>query len=87
MYKGTVYTQGGNNKLLFIGPFESYVSFSLFDIQARWVYKYILRQLPNEPPTREEMMKSVCEWQGRFATLDSIFAKITFQKDMLIVLA
>ncbi|KAH3735377.1 hypothetical protein DPMN_041904 [Dreissena polymorpha] len=87
MYKGTVYTQGGNNKLLFIGPFESYVSFSLFDVQARWVYKYILGQLPNEPSTREEMMKSVCEWQGRFATLDSIFAKITFQKDMLIMLA
>lgn len=37
LYKGTLYLDGGNNKLFYIGVQDQYYSFTLFDVIALWV--------------------------------------------------
>ena len=57
-YKGTVYTEGGNNKVLYIGIQDQYYTFTMFDAQAYWAVKYVLGEI--NLPDKATM---VADWQ------------------------
>lgn len=54
LYKGVVYTQGGDDKILYLGAFNNGYAFSMFDVQAFWALKYVLGIV--EIPSRNEML-------------------------------
>ena len=39
LYKGIVWTKGGNNKFLFVGAQNQFFTFPMFDNQALWIRK------------------------------------------------
>ena len=41
LYKGTVWVQGGNDKLLYLGTQDQYYASTMFDVQALWACHYI----------------------------------------------
>ena len=41
LFKGSLYLPGGNNKLFYVGIQNQYYSFTMFDVQAFWICKYV----------------------------------------------
>ena len=60
MYKGIIYTNGGNDKVLYLGRPTVIYTFSMFDVQAFWSAKYILGEI--KLPSKEEMEKQWHAW-------------------------
>ena len=60
LYKGTIYTEGGNNKMLYIGAQDQCYTFTMFDVQALWAVKYVseLLQVPGDKASM------VSDWQS-----------------------
>ena len=42
LYKGALWLKGGNNKLFYMGTQDQYYTFTMFDVQALWICKYVL---------------------------------------------
>ena len=59
LFKGTVWLNGGNDKVLYIGAQDQYYTYTMFDAQALWAVKYVLGmiQIPDKY-TMEEDWKS-----------------------------
>ena len=53
LYKGVVWTNAGNNKLLFAGSQDNYYTFSMFDVLGLWIVKLIEGEITL--PCKEEM--------------------------------
>ena len=64
LYKGTIYTQGGNNKCLYVGMQDQYYTYTMFDAQARWAMKYLVGdvKLPNSAEMEEDIKKWVTKY-------------------------
>ena len=41
LYKGSLWLKGGNNKLFYMGAQDQYYTFTMFDVQALWICKYV----------------------------------------------
>ena len=41
LYKGCLWLKGGNNKLFYMGVQDQYFTFSMFDVVASWICKYV----------------------------------------------
>ena len=54
LYKGLIYTHGGNDKVLYLGAFNNGYAFSMFDVQAFWALKYVLGIV--KIPCKNEML-------------------------------
>ena len=68
MYKGIVYTEGGNGKVLYLGRPTVIYTFTMFDVQAFWSAKYILNEII--APSKQEMEAQWKAWyQEGFETL------------------
>lgn len=83
LYKGIVFTKGGNNKLFYIGAQNQVYSMTYFDIIASWITKYIMGQLPGEPVTKAKMEADIATWLHRLSTVNSYDDAIDFQAAVL----
>ena len=63
LYKGTVWTEGGGGRLLYMGAQDQYYTFTMFDAQARWAVKYMAGHI--QMPPRDEALKDVKKWRER----------------------
>ena len=77
LYKGTVWIQGGNGKLLYLCTQDQYYTYSIFDVQALWACHYITGMF--KLPTHDEMLKHLEKWRKREATLNDFHNQIDMQ--------
>ena len=63
-YKSILWTRGGNNKVLYIGILNQIYSFTMFDVQAKWVVNYIMGEL--KLPDKQEMESDSRKWITRY---------------------
>ena len=63
LYKCTLWTQAGNNKVLYIGMQDQYYSYTMFDAQAKWAVNYITGEI--KLPDSETMEKDWKKWVAR----------------------
>lgn len=85
LYKGTVYTEGGNNKVLYIGAQDQYYTYTMFDVQAHWAVQYILGNI--KLPDRTAMVTDWKQWVKRNQELKDCHEEIDFQTDFTMDLA
>ena len=64
LYKGTIWTKGGNSRLMYIGAQNQFYTFTMFDIQALWALKYIIGDI--KVPSQEEMEEDWKTWRERY---------------------
>ena len=64
LYKSILWTRGGNNKVLYIGILNQIYSFTMFDVQAKWVVNYIMGEL--KLPDKQEMESDSRKWITRY---------------------
>ena len=64
LYKGTLWMNGGNNRLLYVGIQDQYYTYTMFDAQARWAVKYILGDvtLPDKSAMVADTEKWIAKW-------------------------
>lgn len=60
LYKGILWMNGGNNKLLYIGMQYNPLYFVTYDCQAVWATKFITGKI--QLPSREEMKADISNW-------------------------
>lgn len=83
LYKGALWLKGGNNKLFYMGTQDQYFTFTMFDVQALWICKYITGMLPNEPKSMNEMRQDEQKWVKRREGLVDCHADIDLQSDYM----
>jgi len=81
LYKGIVWQEGGNNKLLYVGAQDQYYTYTMFDIEGLWAVKLIEGEL--SLPSKEEMEKSWKSWVEREKNLKGCHDAIDFQSDFV----
>ena len=62
-YKGIVYTEGGNNKVLYCGIQDQYYTYTMFDAVALWAFKYVLGEI--KLPNKAAMVADWKKWVDR----------------------
>lgn len=85
LYKGTIFTPGGNNKMLYVGVQDQYYTYTMFDVQALWALKYVLGDI--KIPDKETMISSWKDWVDRNEKLKDCHEEINFQTDFVMDLA
>ena len=63
LYKSILWTQGGKNKVLYIGMLNQLYSFPMFDVQAKWAVNYITGKL--KLPDKKTMESDSKKWITR----------------------
>lgn len=63
LYKGVLFTEGGNNKVLYIGAQDQYYTFTMFDVQAHWAVRYVLGDI--DIKDNDDMRADWKTWVGR----------------------
>ena len=82
LYKGIVWQEGGNNKLLYAGVQDQYYTYTMFDVVGLWIAKYIMNDgisLP-DAATMDADWKA---WVARNKTLKDCMEEIDFQTDFV----
>ena len=82
LYKGTVWLNGGNGKLLYLGTQDQYYTFTMFDVQALWACRYITAQV--KTPPQKEMKEDAENWQEKVQKLKDCHDEIDFQTEFLL---
>jgi trimethylamine monooxygenase len=67
LYKGLVWTKGGNGKLLYVSTQDNYYTFTMFDAQAMWAVKLIQGEITL--PSQEEQE---AEWKPWYEKLQKV---------------
>ena len=83
LYKGVLFTAGGNNKLMYLGTQNQHFSMVMFDIQAQWALQYITGQL-EIPKTGQAFQDDITEWRSWLSSRDSKHSILDFQRDYII---
>ncbi|XP_060581894.1 trimethylamine monooxygenase-like, partial [Ruditapes philippinarum] len=78
-YKGLLYFMGEDSRLFYMGLQDQYYSYTMFDVEAQWICKYILGKLPNEPKSLSEMKENSKEWYEKRSKLKNAHDDIDFQ--------
>ncbi|XP_060586115.1 trimethylamine monooxygenase-like [Ruditapes philippinarum] len=81
LYKGVLWVNGGDNKLFYVGVQNQYFSFTMFDVQAVWVFMYINGKIKKK--SRGEMQKDIQKWVQRLPKLDTCDKAIDFQTEYM----
>jgi len=84
LYKGVVWTKGGNNKLLFAGSQDNYYTYSMFDVMGLWIVKLIEGEI--ELPSKEVMEEDWKKWVAKEALNKSCKDGAKFQTEYVDVL-
>ena len=85
LYKGVVWQEGGNNKLLYCGVQDQYYTYTMFVVCALWIVKYIEGEL--SLPDKETMQSNWQKWFNRNKALKNCHEEIDFQTDYVQELA
>ncbi|XP_063406050.1 trimethylamine monooxygenase-like [Mytilus trossulus] len=83
LYKGSLWLQGGNRKLFYMGVQHHCFTFTMFDAQGLWICRYITDTLSNKVKSYEEMKKEEQKWLKRCNSLKDIHEQIDFQADFI----
>ena len=86
LYKGTVYTEGGNNRVMYIGIQDQYYTFTMFDVQSLWALDYVRGKI-TLPGSQETMRADWKKWLDKLAALKDCHDEINFQTDFVMDLA
>jgi len=82
LFKGIVWLEGGNNKLLYAGVQDQYYTYTMFDVVGLWIAKYVMNDgisLP-DAATMEADWKA---WVARNKALKDCMEEIDFQTDFV----
>ena len=63
LYKNTLWIEGGNNKVMYIGAQDQLYTYTLFDVQGKWCVRYIMGDI--KLPSQAAMEKDVKKWNTR----------------------
>ena len=64
LYKGVVWQEGGNNKLLYCGVQDQCYTYTMFDVEALWALKYVLGEIAI--PVKDAMIADWKKWTERY---------------------
>ena len=67
-YKATLWLNGGNGKVLYMGAPYTIYTFTFFEAQASWACKYIMKEI--DVPSPDEMVADSEDWLKKFAKVD-----------------
>jgi len=84
LYKGVIYTKGGNNQMMYLGMQNQAFSFPMFDAQALWSLQYILKNIT--VPCEADMLKHIKIWSQREGEAKSVLDIIDLQNDYVLEL-
>jgi len=79
VYKGIVWQEGGNGKLLYCGVQDQYYTYTMFDVVALWAVKYIEGEITL--PDKNTMDCDWRAWVARNKALKDGHEEIDFQTD------
>jgi len=85
LYKGMVWTEAGNNKLLYCGVQDQFYTFTMFDVCAMWIVKLIEGELTL--PSKEIMEENWGSWVAKNKALKDADDEIKFQTEYVVELA
>lgn len=85
LYKGTVFTEGGCNRVMYIGVQDQYYTFTMFDVQAYWAIKYLTGKI--NLPGKNDMVEDWKTWVAKNKALKDCHEEINFQTDFVLDLA
>jgi len=85
LYKGMVWQEGGNNRLLYCGAQDQYYTYTMFDVCGLWAVKLILGDI--SLPDSEEREANWRGWVERNLALTDCHEEINFQTDFVLDLA
>jgi len=85
LYKGIVFTQGGNNKMLYIGTQDQCYTYTMFDVEALWALKYVLGDI--KLPDKSTMIADWKKWVERNNNLKDAHEVVNFQTEFVLELA
>jgi len=86
LYKGIVWTAGGNNKLLYCGAQDQYYTYTMFEVCALWIVKLIQGEM-SALPDKETMEADWAKWVARNKALKNADEEIDFQTDYVLDIA
>ena len=81
LFKGMVWQEGGNNKLLYAGVQDQYYTYTMFDVVGLWLAKYILKDI--SLPDKSTMDADWKTWVARNKELKDCNEEIDFQTDFV----
>lgn len=79
LYKGMVWTEGGDNKLFYLGAQNQAYTFTMFDICGLWAAKLIMGEI--SLPAKEDMERSWKHWEGKKDAIKNAPDAIDFQTE------
>jgi len=82
LYKGIVWTAGGNNKLLYAGTQDNYYTFSMFDVMGLWMVKLIQGEI--KLPSTEIMDEDWGRWVAREKQKKGYSDEVALQTDYVV---
>ena len=82
LYKGILWVNGGDNRLLYLGMQNQAWTFPMFDVQALWACKYIVGKL--QIPNKAAMLQSVDQWRKKHdANVKDAHTAVDFQTEYI----
>merc|ERR1712203_993033 len=84
LYKGMVWTAGGNNKLFYCGAQDQCYTYTMFEVCALWIVKLIEGEI--SLPSTAEMEADWKRWVARNKALKDADEQIDFQTDFVLKL-
>ena len=85
LYKGILWMNGGNERLLYLGSQNQAFTLAMFDVQAFWACKYITGLLT--VPDQKSMLQNIEYWKKKYEPVKDALGAINFQTDYVIDLA
>merc|ERR1712045_476628 len=79
LYKGIVWTKGGNNKLLYVSSQDNFYTYTMFDAQALWAVKLIQGEM--SLPPLEQMIKEWKIWKAKESLVTDWHTGIDYQTE------
>jgi len=81
LYKGIVWQQGGNNKLLYCGVQDQYYTYTMFDVCGLWAVKLMQGEI--DLPDADTMDRDWKDWVEKNKALKDCHEEINFQTDFV----
>jgi len=85
LYKGIIWQEGGNGKLLYVGVQDQCYTYTMFDVCALWAVKYIEGEMTL--PDKDERERNWKDWVARNNALKDAHGMIDFQTEYVQELA
>lgn len=77
LYKGLIWTGAGNNKLIYHAPQDNFYTFTMFDVESKWIVDYIRGKIGL--PEKRVMDADWKAWVARLKACKDVHEQIDFQ--------